>query len=359
MSESVPTGVSSFAHRRSRADSTASFTYFQTDEDEEEWPENDVLIDDDEFDGDLDDVGDSVDIDLESGRPSPSVRRKSSAYSRASVEEALLHRHDSARTDGSHHIDGGRVSQKIYILTEDLTIVIAGFSTSHIGSLIYAILCLATLGIGYLLLRWLPRWRVRLVGSPKPLRECTWVVIEVRLKLDRKTSKQRAKAGQNQWGEFSVHGVQTKPYGQSLSTVFGTQEKRPLRRWDDEDDDPVMPSLRFLDYRYIRFCYHPYRDQFVLNNNWKDPAWSDVKAIRSGLDGDEKDSRELVFGKNLIDIEVKSTAQLLVDEVRSLVPNENACPNSVRHSTHSTFSKLPVSCCGHWTNTTIMLLAFF
>ena len=34
MGESVPTSVSSFAHRRGRADSTASFTYYQEDDDE-------------------------------------------------------------------------------------------------------------------------------------------------------------------------------------------------------------------------------------------------------------------------------------------------------------------------------------
>ena len=33
MSESVPTANSAFAHRRSRADSTTSFTYFEEDRD--------------------------------------------------------------------------------------------------------------------------------------------------------------------------------------------------------------------------------------------------------------------------------------------------------------------------------------
>jgi cation-transporting ATPase 13A2 len=70
-----------------------------------------------------------------------------------------------------------------------------------------------------------------------------------------------------------------------------------------------------LDHRYMRFFYHPLKDKFVLCGSWKDPAWSDVKTIRAGIDGDEKENRELVFGKNVIEIKQKTIPQLLVDEV--------------------------------------------
>ena len=111
-----------------------------------------------------------------------------------------------------------------------------------------------------------------------------------------------------------VQTLTKQQYGHSVSTVFGAVEKRTFRDYD-EDDDPVMTELRFLDYRYIRFCFHPLKDRFVLSNNWKDPTWTDVKSIRAGLDSDERHKREQVFGQNLIDIEQKSVAQLLVDEV--------------------------------------------
>lgn len=88
---------------------------------------------------------------------------------------------------------------------------------------------------------------------------------------------------------------------------------------EDEDDDPVIPYLRCLDYRYIRFCYHPLLDKFVMNNSWKDPAWTNVSELRQGIVGEDKEMRSLVFGKNVIDIEEKTTMQLLVDEVFSLV----------------------------------------
>ena len=177
MSESIPSSTTGFAHRRVRADSTASFTYFQENEESSEsshWPDDEAIEDP----SDDEEYTKSKDGDLESGLAS-SKRRKSSGFSRLSLEDPLLLRHDSARTDASGFGCAGRHNQKIYIATEDLTVVFAGFSTSTFGMLAYMILCLTSFGIGYLLFRWLPRWKVRLIGSPIPLHECSWIVIEV------------------------------------------------------------------------------------------------------------------------------------------------------------------------------------
>ncbi|KAF8859586.1 P-type ATPase-like protein [Acephala macrosclerotiorum] len=292
MGESVPTSVSSFAHRRGRADSTTSFTYYPDEEEPLPPSEDDSAILDDEselyFEEDEDESA-----DLEAGERS-AMRRSSSGLSRTSVQDRLL-RSDSARTDGSTSGRGHRTSQKLYIVTEDLTIVVAGFRSSPVGFALYTTICIFTLGLGYLLFRWLPRLQVNIIGVPCPLKECSWVVIE------------------NQWGEFVTQDVESQDYGRSLSTVFGTPEKRFVLAYD-EDDDPVLDDLRILDYRYMRFVFHPLKDKFVLSNSWKDPAWTDVKTIRAGIDGDEKENRELVFGKNLIDIKQKTIPQLLVDE---------------------------------------------
>ena len=112
--------------------------------------------------------------------------------------------------------------------------------------------------------------------------------------------------------------MQRKDYGRSLSTVFASVEKQ-YAIVDDDDDDPILDDLRILDYRYIRFSFHPLKDRFVLSNCWTDPAWTDVRSIRAGIDGDEKEMRELVFGKNLIDIEQKSISQLLLNEVSKML----------------------------------------
>lgn len=187
MSESVPSSVTGFAHRRPRADSIASFTYFQEDDELPEWSEDVATVDED--DGG-DDIGklpeDELDYDLESGSILPR-RRISEGFSRVSAQDSLLHRHDSTKTDASGTGPGARTTQKIYVLTEDLTIVVAGFGTDLIGLFVYFAICTLSGGLGYLVLRWLPSWRVRLMGFSKPLEECDWVVIEVRaLSLQRR-----------------------------------------------------------------------------------------------------------------------------------------------------------------------------
>jgi cation-transporting ATPase 13A2 len=306
MGESVPTSVSAFSHRRPRADSTASLTSFafydEEQDTEEEGLEDEAIEDDGEYGGYTVEELEELEAGMSSPSsnsvsPSPSRRKSTgSSRSRKSVDRPLLRRNSSAGSAGSGDWKGRRSNQKIYIMTEDLTIVVAGFKTSPIGYGVYAVICAATFGLAWLLFRWLPRWRVGLVGRSTPLKECDWVVIE------------------NQWGEFAVQNVDRQTYGRSLSTVFGDPEKRRRGDWD-EDEDPLMQELRCLDYRYIRFVHHPLKDKFILANTWKDPAWTEVAALREGLDNDERDYRELVFGKNLIDIAEKTTGQLLVDEV--------------------------------------------
>ena len=121
--------------------------------------------------------------------------------------------------------------------------------------------------------------------------------------------------------------------------MFGNLEKRNILD-HEEDDDPVLEVLRFLDYRYIRFCFHPLKDRFVPCNDWKDPAWRDVKTVRTGLDSDERCSRERVFSRNEIEIQQKSIPQLLVDEVGCNPFESVACLIRRRPFTPSMSSKL-------------------
>ena len=180
MSESIPSSVTGFAHRRPRADSVASFTYFQEEDESPEWSINQAIADEEDEDGNVSKPtdGDS-EFDLESGSTSPK-RRKSSAYSRTSADHPLLSRFDSTKSNASGAGKESRTSHKLYIVAEDLTIVVAGFGTRSFGFALYSIICILSAGLGYLVFRWLPRWRVRLIGSPKPLIGCKWVVIEVR-----------------------------------------------------------------------------------------------------------------------------------------------------------------------------------
>ena len=145
-------------------------------DEQQQWPQHDheqaLVIEDDDYEYE------PSEADLEAGtleeRP---IRRKSSQLSRASVEDPLLQRRDSIKSDTGFR--ARRMSQKIYIVTEDLTIVIAGYTNSRVGSLILTVISVMTFGLGYLLMRWIPRWRIALVGKPAALQNCDWMVVEV------------------------------------------------------------------------------------------------------------------------------------------------------------------------------------
>jgi cation-transporting ATPase 13A3/4/5 len=143
--------------------------------------------------------------------------------------------------------------------------------------------------------------------------------------------------------------------------VFNGSTKEHEFQPFDEDDDPPLPYLRFLDYRYIRFCFQPVEDKFVPTGAWKDPSWTDVTALKIGLDAEERESREQVFGPNLIGIEEKSIPQILMDEV-SLVTAPLTIVESLnfpRRSIRSTYSKWPVYSSGRLISITTMLRAYF
>ncbi|KAJ5953419.1 hypothetical protein N7454_000315 [Penicillium verhagenii] len=237
ISESIPSSVVSFLHRRNRAGSTVSFTYFQDGEDFAEWSNEDAVEDDlEETSSGAEDesAGGLAEADVESSRGSFISKRLS--QSRDSEEQPLLSRYISASSYGRDRRSGNRLNQKVYIASEDLTA--------------------------------------------------------------------------DQWNQFTIHKVGGQSYGRPLSTVFVD----PSGQSYDEDRDPTIQSLRFLDYRYLRFFYHPVEDKFSLINGWKDPAWTNAKAMRAGLDADERDSREQIFGQNVIDIQQKTVTQLLLDE---------------------------------------------
>ncbi|BDD61946.1 hypothetical protein MAP00_006957 [Monascus purpureus] len=290
ISESIPSSSVSFIHRRGRQDSTGSLTYLQNEDDSIEWPTEDAM----EVEGDI--TRESADSlagpSLESARPSFGSKRLS--YPSGSLEEPLLPRGFSTNLYTGDHKTGSRCDQKIYIESEDLTAVFSGFCTSTGGLILYASLCIVTFGLGYLFLRWFPKWRTRLIGRPTPFWKCQWIAIE------------------DQWNGYTLHTVSSQNYGRPISTVFPVS-RRHFTHYD-EDNDPVITCLRHVDYRYLRFFYHPLEDRLFLISGWKDSLWTNTKVMRGGLDADDRDSRERIFGKNLIDIKQKSVPQLLADE---------------------------------------------
>lgn len=191
MAESLPTSVSAFTHRRMRANSTASFAFYDDEQEPDESPIIDdegnerrfsVDVDDIPFGEDIPDEDDSTDVSADLERQAPDddyvLHRRASTQSRGNSVHSRLLRRDSGLSAGSN-FGKGRFSQKTYMVNEDLYIVIAGFRTSAVGMVIYVLLCILTFGLAWLLFRWLPRWHVKLIGKPSTLGDSDWVVIEV------------------------------------------------------------------------------------------------------------------------------------------------------------------------------------
>ncbi|KAI8057924.1 hypothetical protein BDF22DRAFT_724886 [Syncephalis plumigaleata] len=149
---------------------------------------------------------------------------------------------------------------------------------------LYRLLCCFTIGIFYLIVRWIPRFWISLVGRPCLLGEAEWVVIE------------------NQWKQLSIEHICRINYNGKMSNVFYNGNR-------------LLPIISYFNHRYMRFIYHPKRQLFIQTNAWMDANWMDPAVCRRGISRAVHDERMVVFGPNLVDIESKSIPQLLVDEV--------------------------------------------
>ncbi|VEU22976.1 DEKNAAC104048 [Brettanomyces naardenensis] len=200
-------------------------------------------------------------------------------------------------------------SQRFYLAEEDLVIGIAGYRISRIRQLLYYLFVCATLGLGYLFLRWLPRYRIRFLAEPAPEGKSEQVVIE------------------DEYGLLDIVPVQRIWYNKRLSTFLpverankevgeeSTSKDPEEEQYSSEDTDPIIPVLIYFEYRYMKFFYDPRDDLFKLSNNWVDERWCHYPDIKDGIPEGTHKARRNIFGPNLIQIKEKSIFALLRDEI--------------------------------------------
>ncbi|KAG7665956.1 uncharacterized protein J8A68_000579 [[Candida] subhashii] len=186
--------------------------------------------------------------------------------------------------------------QRYYLAEEDLVIGIAGYSNCWWKEVIYYLICIFTLGIGYLVLRWMPRYRINLMGTRCPLGIADWCVIE------------------NEFGELQIVNIEKQALNERLSS-FMTVETSSQDDTFSSEKDPIIPYIHSFTYRYIKFFYNPLEDLFKTNSNWYDTYWLKVQNTHEGVSQTVYEQRMEIFGENNIDIEEKSVGQLLVDEI--------------------------------------------
>lgn len=193
--------------------------------------------------------------------------------------------------------------QRYYLAEEDIVIGIAGYSNCWWKVVVYYLICILTGGLGYLILRWLPRYRINLKGTQCPLGKADWVVIE------------------NEYGELVIKDIGRMRFGgrlshfMTLASKSEDEEEDILANESIKESNPTIPFILSFDYRYIKFFYNPVEDIFRTNSTWYDLHWLNVKNLRDGTSQTVQEQRSTIFGYNNINIEEKSTIKLLADEV--------------------------------------------
>lgn len=193
--------------------------------------------------------------------------------------------------------------QRYYLAEEDIVIGIAGYSNCWWKVAVYYLICTLTLGLGYLVLRWLPRYRINLKGTQSPLGKADWVVIE------------------NEYGELTIKNISRMRFGGRLS-YFMPLGSKTAENGEElvvsesvKESNPTIPFIHSFDYRYIKFFYNPVEDIFRTNSTWCDLHWLNVKNLRDGTSQTLQEQRSTIFGHNNLNIEEKTIVQLLADEV--------------------------------------------
>ncbi|EPQ27111.1 uncharacterized protein PFL1_05393 [Pseudozyma flocculosa PF-1] len=296
-------------------------------------------------------------IDLEAGRTDTGLTKKQSE------ELSYLDKSSKSR-------------QQVYLPEEDTLIRFTGYRTIFVRRVVFAIVSCLTLGIVYLVGRWLPRWRLRWVCREAAFEEADFVMVE------------------NQWGDLNQQRFTSVPFARPLATVFPPSSREPASTQAEHQAAPsvILPpglsatgsksnaasknasarssivngqpaagnrnstattatattttststtavdggegdngggevpllsgvqteqlmDLSYFDYRYTRFALYPPTGRLRMLKDWRDPFWTSAEAIAQGVSWDAEKDRSTIFGRNMIDIEARSTWTLLIDEV--------------------------------------------
>ncbi|CAG8735183.1 8843_t:CDS:2, partial [Ambispora leptoticha] len=179
-------------------------------------------------------------------------------------------------------------------------LTLVGYRFHRIRLYIYYLLCFLSGGLLYLLSRWLPKLWIWWVGNACEMKKAEWLLVE------------------NQWGEISIEKVQRKFYGGTVASIFPSdllEESDIAKLGTNHMAEETLHLMHYFDHRHLRFIFHPWLGRFLQHGYWKDPSWTNIRSLKTGISREIHNEREVIFGANLIDVEGKSTSQLLYDEV--------------------------------------------
>ncbi|XP_068097680.1 polyamine-transporting ATPase 13A2 isoform X2 [Hyperolius riggenbachi] len=178
-------------------------------------------------------------------------------------------------------------------------------------TVVYYILCVLTLGLLLVLFHWKPRLYVLLTHRRCPLAEADIIII------------------QDAFGQMSIVDVRTE-HGVDPSLHTDHYPRPPTRGSvilgvgdEDESRDTIQLHykeeknvLRYFVFEGMRYIWTERSADFIKVSSRDDGlTCGEIHSLKSGLSQSERDNRKLIYGRNEIDVPVKSYGKLLIEEV--------------------------------------------
>ncbi|KAG6849996.1 hypothetical protein H0H93_002786 [Arthromyces matolae] len=218
--------------------------------------------------------------------------------------------------------------QNIYIADEDTTIRFIGYEPVPLRVVVWRTCCVLSFGLLGLLGHWFPRLWLRWVAREKAFIDSKNGLIIIEVCGLRDFVIQSNPPRKTTHRDIALFPVQLWDYPYPITTVFpvsppndgnGHTMSSMLSKGIDNGlvskDARILRRLLVVDYRYSRFVLDPRTGLFSMARDWRDPSVTNLESVKSGIDETNRLQRRLLFGKNEIEIEGKSTISLLVDEV--------------------------------------------
>ncbi|KAI3637529.1 hypothetical protein MIR68_004178 [Amoeboaphelidium protococcarum] len=181
-------------------------------------------------------------------------------------------------------------------LEEDLQCDIYGYSIHPFKYTCYLFGCVLSVGVLFLLCRWFPRLYISFTCRRTPFHKCQMLFIK------------------STWKHVDIVPIQVNIYEDAaeLHQILSMNATSLSRSPSDYD----AHTLKSFDYHCMKFVYNPITSLFIENTAWRDSREKSVPSLSRGLSTrQEVQERQLLFGKNSIDIPIKSDWKLLVDEI--------------------------------------------
>lgn len=175
-----------------------------------------------------------------------------------------------------------RLEQKTH-LDPEVFIVIKGYEYSRTKLWSYYFLCWLSLGILYLICRWFPKWKVSLIAYPASFETAAFLLLE------------------NNWNQIYIVDINTVPFN-GTNACFEEELVEPLS------------FIKTFDFQYHFFILNP-KSKLWCNNSSLKGFWKIArKDVLNGISKEQFETRQVILGKNSIEIKQKPVLNLLMDE---------------------------------------------